>query len=62
MSRLPITQGTAYKPMPDVYSALLLVGILFMLVGIIVVGHDLLSANGYGMSIGELFSSPKLPQ
>jgi hypothetical protein len=61
MTRLPgMPAGQARKPNPDVYTVLLLVGILFLSTACIVVLVDL--TRNYGMTIGQLFSSAPLPR
>jgi hypothetical protein len=44
--------------MPDIFSVLLIIGILFLLAGSIFVTYDLMVT--YGLSFGELFSGVKL--
>ncbi len=61
MSRLPGTPGAQVrKPEPDIYSALLLIGISFLLVACVCVFMDL--TKNYGMSLGQLFSGADIPK
>ena len=61
MTRLPgASMGPGRKPAPDVYSILLLVGILFLLTACIVAFLDL--KQTYGLSFGGLFSGAKIPK
>lgn len=56
MTRLSgVPAGAARKASPDVYTALLLVGILFLLTGCVFVCWDLMQSYGY--SFGQIFSS-----
>jgi hypothetical protein len=61
MTRLPLTPAGAVKRfMPDVYSVLLLIAVLFMLAAIVFVTMEL--TKTYGLSVGDLIQSPpKLP-
>lgn len=61
MTRLPgAPAGPVRKFVPDVYSVLLLIGVLFMLAAIVVVTVDL--TQNYGMAFGDLIQGPKLPR
>ena len=60
MSRLPGgLAGQARKADPDVYTALLLVGVVLLLTACVCVYTDL--ASNYGLTIGQLFSTVKVP-
>jgi hypothetical protein len=52
------------KPVPDVYTVLMVVAILALSLAIGLVLHSLLSASpdGYGMTFGSIFDSSKLPE
>ncbi len=62
MTRLPgAPAGPVRKFVPDVYTVLLLIGVLFLVAAIVVVTVDL--TKNYGMSVGQLFQGPpKLPR
>lgn len=61
MSRLPGgPAGQIRKADPDVYTVLLLVGVLFLLAACICVYMDLTSS--YGVEISQLFSTLEVPQ
>lgn len=60
MTRLPGPPGAAAsKPAPDVYTALLLAAILFLLIAIITVFLNL--TQNYGLSIGQIFAGGVVP-
>lgn len=60
MTRIPgAVAGMSRKPLPDIYSVLLLIGVLFLVISTIVVGYDLVV--NYGVSIGQLFGGVKVP-
>ena len=60
MTRLPGSGvGRIRKAAPDIYSVLLIVGILFLLTTCIMVCVDLM--QNYGLSFGQLFASPAVP-
>lgn len=60
MTRIPGPPVAAGRnPVPDIYSVLLLIGILFLLIGSITVCHDLLS--NYGLSFKQLFYVAPIP-
>ena len=61
MTRLVTGAGTVRRAMPDIYTVLLMVGILFLLIGTVVVAWDLLSPSGYAMGIGQLFTGAEIP-
>ena len=50
----------ARRAIPDVYTALLLVGVLFLMVSLIVVSVDLL--RNWGLTFGQLFTGVQLPR
>ncbi|NQU75250.1 MAG: hypothetical protein HQ546_02910 [Planctomycetes bacterium] len=61
MTRLGgIIAGPIRRLAPDIYTVLLLVGILFLLVGCIVVCWDLM--HNYGLSVGQLFKGVGIPR
>lgn len=61
MSRLPGgPAGQVQTAEPDVYTVLLLIGVLFMLTACIIVYMDL--TKTYGLTIGQLFTAPVVPQ
>ena len=61
MTRLPGTSpGAARTTAPDVYTVLLLVGVLFLLVACVVVYLDL--TQNYGLEIGQLFKGNTVPK
>ena len=53
----------AAKPVPNIYTALLVIAIVVVLIAIIVGLYTLLAASpsGYGLSFGDLFSK-ELPK
>jgi hypothetical protein len=60
MTRIPgAVAGLGRKPLPDIYSVLLLIGVLFLVISTIVVGYDLMA--NYGLSFGQLFGGVKVP-
>ena len=60
MTRLPGTgAGRIRKVAPDIYAVLLIVGILFLMTACVTVCVDLM--RNYGLSFGQLFSSPAVP-
>ena len=60
MTRLPgAPAGPARKAVPDIYSVLLLVGILCLLTACVVLYLDL--TKNYGLSFGQLFTGPEIP-
>ena len=60
MTRLPAAPtGLARKVAPDIYTVLLLVGILFLLAACIIVLLDLV--HNYGLSAGQLFKGAEIP-
>lgn len=60
MSRLPGSPaGAPRNPAPDVYTALLLAAILFMLVALVTVFLNL--SQNYDVSIGQLFNGASIP-
>lgn len=53
--------GQARKAAPDVYSVLLLIGVMFLVTAIVVVVLDL--TKNYGLGVAELIQGPsKLPR
>jgi len=61
MSRLPGSPaGQVRKADPDIYTVLLLVGVLFLLTAVVCVYMDL--TKTYGLTIGQMFSAPTIPQ
>ena len=60
MSRLPQAPiGSSHRPAPDIYSVLLLVGVLSLLIMCVVVYLNL--TQNYGLSFVELFRGAKIP-
>ncbi len=43
------------KPEPDIYTILVIVANVFLLMAIVFVLHNLMSADGYAMSFDQLF-------
>jgi hypothetical protein len=62
MTRLPgAPAGPVRKPVPDVYSVLLLIAVIFLVAAITVVTVDLMTS--YRLSFGQIFqASPQLPR
>ena len=61
MSRLPGgPAGQIRTAEPDIYTVLLLIGVLFLLVACICTYMDL--AQNYGMTFVQLFTAPAVPQ
>ena len=54
----PVTKAV---PQPNVYTVLLAVANLVLLVTIVVVLYNLLSASGYGLSLSGLFGPVDVP-
>ena len=61
MTRLPGTPPGAIRTAdPDIYTVLLLVGVLFLLTACVCVYLDL--TKTYGMTVGQLFTGAAIPQ
>ncbi len=60
MTQIP-SQNPAIKvkPQPNIYTVLLIIVDLALLLAIGVVLYNLMSSDGYGLSIGDFFSSLK---
>ena len=62
MTQVPTSgQVVRVPPQPNVYTVLLGVASAVLLVAIIVVLYNLLSAGGYNLSISDLFGSVEVP-
>ncbi len=59
MTQIPSHQQNIVspKPQPNIYTVLLIVALLCMTLTVAVGLRHLMSANGYGLSFGDLFSS-----
>ena len=53
---IPNVHVVKVEPEPDVYTALLAVAAVVLVAAIVIVGWNLMSADGYGMLLQELFS------
>ncbi len=65
MTPSPIIPPTAVKPSPNIYTALLIIGIVALGVALGVVLHILLGSpanGGYGLDFGQLFSGVEPPK
>ena len=60
MSRVPGAAAPVKYAEPDVYTVLLIVGVLLMLTACVIVYLDL--TQNYGMTIGQLFTGAAVPQ
>ncbi len=62
MTRLPgAPAGSVRRAVPDVYSVLLLIAVIFLVAAIVVVTVDLVQS--YGLSFGQIFqASPMTPK
>ena len=59
MTQIPSPQQNIVspKPQPNIYTVLLIVALLCMTLTVAFGLRNLMSANGYGLSFGDLFSS-----